>query len=126
MDTFNLPYHLISVEYPNSSVKMTFGRGYEFASKPKGPDQLDYILDFNLMMFYEDVPGSLDLLANPKINMALLEKFYQSKRLYEKFIYPHPTEGDVIVRFKEPLKYKIKFGGNGAVEPFSVKFTTQP
>lgn len=126
MDTFDFPYHVLSVEYPQSSVKLNFGQGYEFASKPKGPDQLDLILDFQLMMFYEDIPGEIDLTTNPRINMGLLEKFYQEKRLFQKFIYPHQFWGDVVVRFKDPLKYKVKLGGMGSVEPFSVRLTTQP
>lgn len=105
---------------------MTFGRGYEFASKPKGPDQLTYTLAFRGMFFFLTPEGAFDLTPRPTINMAVLEAFYQRHRLYEKFLYPHPALGDLTVRFDTPLEYKIAENGNGTVEPFSIVLLTQP
>ena len=126
MDTFDFPYHTLGVKYPDSSVKLTFGKGYEFASKPKGPDQVTYTLDFEAMAFFEDPPGTLDLAEQPLVNMAVLEQFYNDHKLYEPFIYPHPTLGDLTVRFDEPLSYKILKGGRGLTEPFTITLITQP
>ena len=134
MKTFDFPMHVLEVEYPESSVKMKYGRGYEFASRPRGPDQITYILHFEAMWFFTERDGFpalgattiLDLNRNPQLNMALLEKFYQEHRLFEPFYYPHPVLGNVVVRFNEPLKYKIKENGRGQVEPFSVRLLTQP
>lgn len=126
MDTFNFPYHTLGVKYPESSAKLTFGRGWEFASKPQGPDQLNYMLNFDFMMFFELAPNLYDEDINPEVNMRKLELFYQKHRLYEKFYYPHPVEGNIIVRFQKPLEYVIKKGGLGSVEPFSITLTTQP
>ena len=126
MDTFNFPYHTLGVKYPDSSVKMSFGNGWEFASKPKGPDQLAYSLKFDIMMFFELAPNLYDEDINPELNMRKLELFYQKHRLFEKFYYPHPVEGNIVVRFQKPLEYDIVKGGQGAVEPFTIYLTTQP
>ena len=126
MKTFDFPYHVLEVEYPDSSIKVAFGGGYEFASKPKAPDQVEYIVNFETMFFFETLPGILDLEKYPKLNMAVLEKFYNDHKMYEKFIYPHPTLGNLVVRFAEPLRYKITKGGGGRVDSFSVKLRLQP
>lgn len=122
---FNYPMHTFETRYPESSAKLQFGRGYEFASKPKGPDQVTYLLSFAAMKFFT-TGGVVNRTINPTINIAHLEDFYRQHRLYEKFIYPHPSDGNVTVRFKSPLTFKQMFGGLGTVEPFSVELTTQP
>lgn len=126
METFDFPLHTLSAKYPESSAKMTFGRGYEFASKPKGPDQVTYTLAFRGMFFFLNPDGSFDTTTRPTINMAALEAFYVRHRLYEKFIYPHPALGDLVVRFDNPIEYKIQENGRGAVEPFTISLLTQP
>lgn len=126
METFDFPLHTFAVRYPESSAKVKFGRGYEFASAPKGPDQLTVTLNFAGMFFYPGADGFPDLTVEPRINIAVLEQFYQKHRLYKKFIYPHPAKGNIVVRFSAPLQYKLKENGRGAVEPFSVEFLTQP
>ena len=126
METFNFPLHTLSVKYPDSSVKVQFGKGYEFASAPRGPDQVEYTLEFDAMFFFESSPGVLDKVTRPTVNMAVLEDFYQLVKLYTKFIYPHPTLGNLTVRFGEPLAYKVAKNGKGRVEPFSIKLVLQP
>lgn len=126
MDEFDFPLHTLEVKYPESSVKLQLGRGYEFASRPRGPDQVTFTLYFKAMFFFEDPPGTLDLDVNPTVNMAVLEAFYNDHKMYDKFIYPHPTLGDVTVRFGEPLTYKIAENGRGRVEPFTIRLVTQP
>lgn len=126
METFNFPKHTLSVKYPESSAKMTFGKGYEFATKPKGPDQVSYTLAFRGMFFFLNGDGTFDATSQPTINMATLEQFYTRHRLYEKFIYPHPALGNLVMRFDTPLEYKIQENGNGAVEPFTLTLLTQP
>lgn len=126
MDIFSFPYHTLEVKYPDSSIKVAFGGGYEFTSKPKAPDQVEYILNFAAMFFFETVPGYLDETKHVEANMAVLEKFYNDHKMYEKFIYPHPTHGNLVVRFAEPLNYKIAVNGKGRVEPFSIRLKLQP
>lgn len=126
METFEFPYHTLEVKYPDSSFKLSLGRGYEFVSRPRGPDQVAYTLHFKAMWFFEDPPGTLDTTTRPELNMAVLEAFYNEHKMYEKFIYPHPTLGDLVVRFAEPLAYKVMENGRGAVEPFSIRLMLQP
>jgi len=105
---------------------MAYGRGYQFASKPKGPDQVTYVLKFKTMVFWQKADGTYNLTKQPQLNMALLEQFYQDKRLFTKFNYPHPALGNIVVRFAEPLKYDIAEAGLGTVEPFEIKLLSQP
>lgn len=125
MQTFNFPMHTFETIYPDSSPKVQFGKGYEYASKPKAPDQVKYRLAFPVMKFYL-TGGVVDRGIYTTSNMALLEDFYKFHRCYEKFIYPHPLEGNVVVRFSQPLQYKQLPMGLGAVEPFTLEFTLQP
>jgi len=126
METFLFPLHTFAMRYPESSAKVKFGRGYEFASAPKGPDQLTVTLNFAAMFFYLGTNGFPDLTVETKVNIAVLEQFYERHRLHKKFIYPHPARGNLIVRFSAPLQYKLKENGHGAVEPFSMELLTQP
>lgn len=127
MDTFNFPYHLWSEEYPESSFKAQFGGGYEFASAPNAPDQVIYVLQFPGMWFFKLPNGQLDLTTQPLRNIGLLRKFYQDHRLYDYFLYPHPIDGNVRVRFKDPFVLpKGVPAGRGLVEPFEIKLRLQP
>lgn len=126
METFDFPYFTWTTKYPESGAKVKFGRGYEFASKPKGPDQVNYVFHFKTMKAFEGVDGLLDPAPHPEINIGRLEAFYIEHRLYEKFILPVPGKGNLIVRFSKPLEYKIAENGQGTVDPFTLEFTTQP
>lgn len=126
MQTFTFMKHTLEVQYPESSAKVKFGRGYTFVSKPRGADQILFILHFKAMWFWFTNPTTYDKTKNPTINMAVLEDFYNAHKLYEPFIYPHQTLGNVTVRFDQPLKYKLVEGGNGQVEPFQLTLITQP
>lgn len=127
METFDFPFHTVEDEYPASSTTMKFGGGYQFASKPTGPDQITFKLNFKAMWFYEGPPGTVDATSNPKINMQKLIEFYEAHRLYEPFEYPHPRRGTLTVRFAKPLKvpdYVEK--GRGQLQPFSVDLILLP
>ncbi|WP_375263921.1 hypothetical protein [Palleronia sp.] len=126
MERFDFPYHSFEVEYPESSPKITFGGGYEFVSRPKAPDQVTHHLHFVGMSYHIGTQGNASTQKNLQYNIRVLELFYQRHRLYEKFIYPHPVEGDLIVRFKTPLKFRQVPGGLGVIEPFTVTLITQP
>ncbi len=126
METYNFPLFSWTTRYPESSAKVQFGRGYEFASQPRGPDQVIYVLNYATMVFYLNTDGTLNKTRNPPINMALLEDFYIKHRLFEKFIFPHPAKGNLTCRFNKPLEFTIAKGGLGTVEPFSVELRTQP
>ncbi len=126
MEIFDFPYHTLDVKYPESSISVAYGQGYEFTSAPKAPDQVEYTLNFAAMFFFETVPGYEDPTKNNRVNMSALEAFYNKYKMYGKFIYPHPTRGNLVVRFSEPLSYKVTPNGRGRVEPFAIKFKLQP
>lgn len=126
METFNFPYHVYETIYPESSVKIQFGRGYEFATDPDGPDQVRYMLHFQLMKFFLNSDGTINRTIYPDLNMAKLIDFYETHRLSKKFLYKHPVYGQKVVRFSQPLRYKGLEKGSGAVEPFTLEFTLQP
>lgn len=127
MQTYTFDKYVLETEYPESGARVRFGRGYEFASRPRGPDQVEYVLHYEAMFFYFLTNSTtLDLTKNTTINMALMEQFYQNHKLYEPFVFPHPSKGNLTVRFREPLKFKVVKGGRGQVEPFSVRLIQQP
>lgn len=126
MATFTFATHTLEVKYPESSTTVQFGRGYQFASKPKGPDQVTYILHFKSMFFFLNSNGTLNKTTRPTLNMAVLEDFYNTHKMYEEFVYPHPTLGNLNVRFSKPLAYKIMENGHGATDSFTLEITTQP
>lgn len=119
METFNFPFHTVEDEYPASSATLKFGGGYQFASKPRGPDQITFKLNFKAMWF-----GSA---PNAQTNMQLLVDFYEAHRLYEPFIYPHPRRGNLTVRFSKPLNVpKGVEKGGGQTDPFQLELILQP
>jgi phage-related protein len=126
METFDFPYFTWTTRYPESSTKVRFGRGYEFASKPKGPDQVSYILHFKTMKFFTNSAGTVVTTTLPKINIAKLEAFYNAHKMYEKFLLNIPGKGTLTVRFSKPLEYKVAENGQGTVEPFTLEVLTQP
>lgn len=126
METFNFPYHVEEFAYPESSPIIQFGRGYAFAAKPQGPDQIRITLHFELMKNFIGPLGLLSLTEQPGINLQLLIAFYERHRTYEKFIIISPSRGSLVVRFTKPLSYKMLKGGAGATEPFTIELTTQP
>lgn len=103
MDTFDFPFHTIGDEYPESSTKVRFGRGYEFASKPKGPDQLIFHLTVSPLFWWLDQTLNIDRSSNARGNAGALQDFYEAHLMYEPFLYQHPTRGLLTVRFHKPL-----------------------
>lgn len=129
METFNFPYHRVSTDYPESSTRIQFGKGWEFASAPDAPDQRIFKLSFRGFKYYVNPStGEIDTTTNANVNnLAALEAFYQAHRQHGKFIYPHPVYGNVVVRFRTPLRIpEGRPGGNGVVEDFTIELIEQP
>lgn len=100
---FDFPFHTPSDEYPGGST-VKFGRGYRFAARPNGPDEIVTHLRFEAMFVYQAAAGGAPLPdVDPTFNIYALEKFYRSVRMYSPFTYPHPTVGAVTARFNKPL-----------------------
>lgn len=103
LPTFDWPYHTPNDEYPGGST-IKFGRGYRFAARPNGPDEIVTHLRFEAMFVYQAVTGGLpDLVVDPTLNVYALERFYQGVRMYSPFTYNHATAGAVTARFNKPF-----------------------
>lgn len=138
MRTLDFPYHSVGDEYPESSTLIRFGGGYSFATKPKGPDQITFHLNFEAMFWWINIINrSIDRTFNSQINCASLQDFYEYHRMYELFTYNHPSRGQTAVRFAKPLPPfksmpdKITYNrlANRAghqIEPFTVDLIMQP
>lgn len=137
MQTFDFPYYRHSDKYPESSVTMKFGRGYQFASKPKGPDQIICELEYPHMFWMQDpITNEFRDDVNLQLNIKALISFYEAHRLYEKFWFDHPTRGVTVWRFNKPLETPKRIGDNAVfgingylahqVDGFSVELILQP
>ncbi|KGM36127.1 hypothetical protein [Inquilinus limosus] len=128
METFNFPRHKFRTQYPESSFRVQFGNSYTFVSKPSAPDQRLFILTFQLVKYYVNGAGQADAsIVGEATNAAALDGFYARHRLYEKFIYPHPVYGNVVVRFQKPLEIPDGIeGGDGAIENLEVQLLEHP
>jgi hypothetical protein len=125
--TWPFPYFTYSVTYPENSQKINFGRGYTFVSQPSGKPQRSFKLDLEGMRWQPLDDGGHDLTTNSRLNLGRLEEFYQNVELWKPFIWQHPIEGPLLVRFSRPLDIpkQIK-GGNGVVEMVQVEFIEIP
>lgn len=127
ISVFEFPYHSAYDIYPNSSTKLQFGNGYQFASAASGADQIIITLNFKAMKYYLDAEGVPDATIQPDKNMLALQNFYEEHRLSKPFVYTHQTRGLMFVRFETPLQVpKVREGGYGVTESFEVKLVYQP
>jgi len=128
MDTFQWMKHLFETQYPDSSTRIQFGKGYTFAAPPTAPDQRVFRLYFKGFKYYVNTDGTLDITTNQyDDNLGALETFYQTHRLSQNFLYIHPAWGSVTVKFFKPLQVpKGIASGNGMVEDFTIDLMEQP
>lgn len=127
METFPFMLHTVAVEYQSINAKVKFGRGFEFAAAPNAPIKRDFTLKFETLRYYQLANGQIDFdnLYDGK-NLGALEAFYRRHLEHKKFIYPKPGDGNIICRFKEPLKIPEGLkGGNGWVNGFEVRLTEE-
>jgi phage-related protein len=125
IDVFDF-IHTANDQYPQNSINVKFGGGYQYSSYPTGPDQIIFTLSFQAMQFYLNA-GNVDATILPRQNMKALMDFYERNGTYKTFIYPHPVRGYVFVKFESPLQQpKTIKGGNGVTEPFEIKLILQP
>jgi len=128
MEVFPITHFRVETEYPESSVAVQFGKSWTFTAPPDAPDQRGFTLHFTGMKYYVDGSGNLDTTTNAAVNnLRVLQLFYESHRLYEKFQFHHPVEGTLICTFAKPLIIpKGLPGGNGMVEDFTMKLLEHP
>jgi hypothetical protein len=125
MDIFPCMCHTFRTEYPVNGTSVELGGGYTFVATPSSPDVRVFVLKFRGMKYYTNNDGTLDAVTNASSsNFLTLENFYQSVRLHKSFVYPHPIYGNVVCRFKSPLKTPEGIpGGLGVLEEFDISLT---
>ena len=103
MEIFDFPFHTPQDEYPGGST-IKFGRGYRFAARPPGPDEIVTHLNFAAMFVFQANAGDPpEMGVFARMNIYALEAFYKRHRMFQPFIYPHATLGNKICRFNKPL-----------------------
>jgi hypothetical protein len=140
MKTFDFPFHTVRDDYPESSASVRFGRGYAFASRPRGPDQIITHLSFPVMFtMVNQTTGLIDRTVAPHYNFEALLAFYEEHRMYEIFKYNHPRKGLTEWRFSKPLQTPDPLGPGfiggvpdvpgfqaHALAPFQLEIILQP
>jgi len=127
METWPFDYFTLGEDFPDSAFKARFGRSYEFAVEPKGPDQIEFILKIEGMWFFLEADGvTLDLNTQRDRNMGKLREFYKAHGTWKPFLFKHPILDEVTVRFKEPLRWRLVKDGKGLTEPLEIKLVLLP
>jgi len=124
---FDFPWHSVETTLSELNASGTTGRSYTKVGRLNTPTARSFRLVFPTLGCYPKPDGTLDLEASPRLNFALLDRFYRTHRTAESFIYPHPTYGNLKVRFQEPLTLpKGLPGGNGFLTGVEVKLLEIP
>lgn len=127
LEVFNFPYHTVSVENPETGVRIQLGNSYVFTTPPTDPDMRKLTLSFEGMQYYFNDSGVLDDTINVETNMYAMIKFYQRNKLYKSFHYTHPVHGLMAVKFNKPLKEEdVIKGSHGIVKDFSIELVEIP
>lgn len=141
-ETFNYPYHTPQNEY-QGGYSIKFGRGYRFAARPTGPEEVIIHLNFPAMfVFEEEIGHGANADVEPTLNIYSLMFFYTRHLMYKPFFYNDWIYGQVVCRFNKPLimpkTLKTSPGEVGGrivdgkswrlhqVEPFDIELLRQP
>lgn len=140
MSNLTFPFFGVTSDaYPESSLKVRFGRGYSFATGPRGPDQIITTVKFPKGMFWFEDPVTRQMDHNvwPSMNVGALMDLYEAVRCWDIFNYNHPIRGNTVWRFSKPLVIPELTDDPGAVGgyggyrvhqtiPFQVELELQP
>lgn len=128
MLTFPTTCFLVETKYPDSSVRVQFGKSWTFTAPPDAPDQRGFSLTLKGMKYYVNLDGSINATTGSDINnLAALETFYQTVRLFDDFHFPHPIYGTLVCRFNKPLQIPKGIpGGLGVVEDMTIELIEVP
>lgn len=126
MATFDFPYFTYSTENPDSAVRVKMGNSYTYSAPPSAPDQRVFKLKFAAMQYFT-TNGVIDLVKNPKINLARLEQFYDTHKTHLRFDFNHPVYGPLVCSFSRPISIPHGDpGGNGVVLNIEVELLEHP
>ena len=124
MDTFdNFMAHKCSLEYISQGFTVDMGDGYTFATDGKSPVIRKLKLTFTGYRWYMNEDGSVDVETNKHINnVGAFRDFWLAHLTHKQFIYKHPTEGNLNVRFSQPVIIpELKYPGFSVVSDFNVE-----
>ncbi len=125
-EIFNFPTHRFRYEYQINSGIVKFGNAYESATKPNAPPQRIFTLSMIGFRWVTNASGkAVNRTRMPTVNIAYLEDFYRRQQLFGKFYYPLPTEGNILVRFKDALKLPYVEGNTGVLPEFELSLLEQ-
>lgn len=118
----NFMKHKVDTEYKTTGFSVDLGGGYSFATGGKAPIMRELTLYFTGYKWYLKEDGTIDTETNADINnMGALRDFFFEHETYKEFLYNHPSDGEITVRFKDSLKVpKTKPDSGGIVEDFQV------
>lgn len=125
LQTFNFPFHKVSLRYPERSATARLGGGWDHVTKPLAPISKILTLHFQTMKFFEEGESLTSL--QMQYSAGHLEDFYIAHEQHREFIYNHPRHGNLLVRFQKPLEIpKGHTGADGAIEPFQISLKELP
>lgn len=115
--------HKCSMDYISQGFTVDMGDGYTFATDGKAPLVRKLKLSFTGYKWYMNEDGTVDTETNKNINnMGALRDFWKAHLTHKQFIYRHPTEGNLKVRFSQPLSIpEVKAVGFSVVNDFQVE-----
>lgn len=103
------------------------GRSYTKVGKVSAPTVRQFKVSFPTLAYVLDADGNVSLDLSPEVNFARLERFYQTHRLHEAFLFRHPVYGEVRARFAEPLTIPRGLpSGGGYLSGVEVKLLEVP
>lgn len=127
MESWEWNYFTFGEAYQPNNSTQTFGGGWEFAAAPDRPHQRIFTVKIPTVRYYMTSSGVMDITTSPELNLGRLKKFYERHSCYKPFIWTHPAEGNLKVRFKTPPEFPPGLpGGNGWIESFEVKLLELP
>ena len=124
LETFDdFMLHNDDISFVNQGFSVDFGGGYSFATDGQFPVLRTFNLYFTGYKWYVNDKGEIDTETNKNINnLGRLREFYKRHLTHKSFLYNHPTEGMVKVRFAEPLILPKRITSAGGVcEDFTLK-----
>ena len=126
-ETFNFPFHSIEEAFPETGYSVKFGQSYEFRTGSSAPDQVVYTLNMSGLRYYQNPDKSFNRTVNPTTNILFFKDFYKAHKLHVPFYYNHEAEGQLRVRFKDPIKIPTAFtNSNGVIPTFSITLELMP
>ena len=137
LPVFDFPYHTAEVSYQEGNTVGATGGSYEYAAQhpPRGesrglnlaPPLRTFTLKFPGLKYFLAANGRVSLTAQPQLNLALLDRFYQTHSLADQFLYPSPFYGDTLARFAQAFEVPYgQSGGLGFSESFEIKLVEVP